>query len=236
MPRETVEVIFFDAGGTLFEVRGSVGESYARIARAFRVAVDPTALEQEFNEAFRAQGPLAFPGVAGNHLEAAERAWWFQVVEAVFRERMEPPQLKAYFSSLYAHFRRAEAWHLFPDVRPALQRLRNAGYRLGIVSNFDSRLDQILVELGIARYFERVVVSSRAGAAKPDPAIFLSALAAFGVTPDHACHVGDTPREDIFGAKAAGVEGILLDRRGEYPDWSHGVCVTGLNDLARLLK
>jgi len=230
------KVVFFDAGGTLFEVRGSVGELYDRIAREHGIAGDPTAIDLAFGAAVRAQGPLAFAGLQGAALEAAERAWWFQVVTAVFADRMGPTLLERYFDALYDYFRLAEAWRLFPDVRPALERLADAGFRLGIVSNFDSRLDQILAALEIERYFESVIVSSRAGVAKPDPAIFQTALVAFGLESRDAWHVGDTPHEDIAGAIAAGVRGILLDRGGRHRAWTHGVRVTSLDDLPAVLR
>jgi putative hydrolase of the HAD superfamily len=232
----TPEVLFFDAGGTLFEVRGSVGEAYGRIAREQGLDVDLDALEGPFRAAFGAQGPLAFPGLHGSALEAAERAWWLRVVAAVFEGRMEGARLERTFDALYAHFRRGDAWRLFPDVVPTLERLAGAGVRLGIVSNFDSRLEEILVDLGISRHFERVVISSRAGAAKPDAAIFRTALSLFGIEPERAAHVGDTPAEDVAGARAAGVHGILLDRGGRHPDWRDGPRVTTLEALLPSLR
>jgi len=226
-------VVLFDAGGTLFEVRGSVGEVYAAAARTFGHELDPRELDREFVRAFGAEGPLVFPGVGPGELAAAERGWWFRVVRQVLRGRMPEAQMKSVFDSLYDLFRRPEVWHVFPDVPPALEWLRRAGHRLGVVSNFDSRLDDVLQALGLADSFEHVVVSSRAGAAKPDPAIFRVALARLAVEPGDALHAGDDIDRDVAGAHAAGLHAVLVDRAGRrapLPD--DAVRITRLDELA----
>jgi putative hydrolase of the HAD superfamily len=80
-----------------------------------------------------------------------------------------------------------------------------------VVSNFDSRLEGVLTGLGLADWFETVVVSSRAGAAKPSPVPFQQALAALGLSPAQAWHVGDSP-EDEAGARAAGLRCLIVRR------------------------
>ena len=59
-----------------------------------------------------------------------------------------------------------------------------------------------------------------AGARKPDPAIFAAALELAGAPPDEALHVGDTPEEDVDGARAAGIRPLLIDREGTGGDIS----------------
>jgi putative hydrolase of the HAD superfamily len=213
MRRASNRTVLFDAAGTLFDVRGSVGEAYARAARRHGLEVDGAELDREFARVFRTQRPLACAGLRGAALDAAERAWWRRVVGALFRERLDAAVFARCFEDLYAYFGRADAWRLFDDVVPELERLRFAGYRLAVVSNFDSRLDGVLGGLGIVGHFEAVIVSSRAGAAKPDPAIFRRALALLGAAPATAWHVGDAPAEDVAGARAAGMRAILVDRR-----------------------
>jgi putative hydrolase of the HAD superfamily len=230
-----MDVVLFDAGGTLFEVRGSVGEVYATAARAFGHELDPRDLDRQFVRAFGAEGPLVFPDVPPAELPEAERGWWFRIVRRVLRGRMTDAQMEPVFDSLYDLFRRPEPWSVFPDVAPALARLRRTGHRLGVVSNFDSRLDEVLQALGLADCFEHVVVSSRAGAAKPDPAIFRRALELFGAAPEEALHVGDAPEEDVAGAGAAGIRAVLLDRRGRYEERGGARRVRSLTELCERL-
>jgi putative hydrolase of the HAD superfamily len=92
----------------------------------------------------------------------------------------------------------------------ALARLRAADLRLGVVSNSDGRVDEALEAAGLRRYFDVVVDSAVAGVEKPDPRIFHVALDALGVLPDEALYVGDLYDVDVVGARAAGIDAILL--------------------------
>jgi putative hydrolase of the HAD superfamily len=101
---------------------------------------------------------------------------------------------------------------LFENTRRVLEDLSRAGTRLGIISNFDSRIDDVLRELDLARYFSSVHISSRVGAAKPNVEIFRHAIAAANL-PAHQCwHLGDNPEEDFEGARSAGMRAVLVRR------------------------
>jgi putative hydrolase of the HAD superfamily len=95
-------------------------------------------------------------------------------------------------------------------TREALERLRAAGLRLGVVSNSDGLVDAALRAAGLRDCFEVVVDSALFGAEKPDPAIFRAALDALGVGPEEALYVGDLYEVDVLGARAAGINAILL--------------------------
>jgi putative hydrolase of the HAD superfamily len=100
------------------------------------------------------------------------------------------------------------------DAVPALTRAREAGARVVVVSNWDVSLAQVLAGVGLAPLLDAVVTSAGAGARKPDPAIFAWALARAGTAPARCLHVGDSLAEDVAGARAAGIEAVLLDRSG----------------------
>lgn len=206
--------VFFDAAGTLLTVNGSVGERYAALARTYGKDVDPREVEAGFRRSFPEAPPLAFPDAPAAKLAELEYAWWRAVVRDVFAGFGPFPRFDDYFDALYAAFARTEAWRLYPETRPMLDALRDRGYRMGVISNFDARLFGLLEGLGIAGYFDPIVASSRTGAAKPDQAIFLHALSACGVGPERAVHVGDTYELDVLGARAAGMAAILIDRVG----------------------
>jgi HAD superfamily hydrolase (TIGR01509 family) len=107
-----------------------------------------------------------------------------------------------------------EARHLWcstaAGTRETLDRLRAAGLRLGVVSNSDGRVEAALTAAGLRDCFEVVIDSALFGAEKPDPAIFRAALEALGVAPEEALYVGDLYEVDVLGARAAGIEAILL--------------------------
>ena len=111
----------------------------------------------------------------------------------------------------------------FADVRPALQDARARGQRLVVVSNWDVSLHDVLRALGLEPLLDAILTSAEAGVRKPAPAIFEQALAlaAAGtpeaIEPGEAIHVGDSLEEDVAGARAAGIEPVLVRRDGGAP-------------------
>lgn len=210
------KVIFFDAVGTLFGVKGSVGEIYSAIARSFGVLASPDALDQAFYQVFKDAPAPTFPEVPSAQLQSAEFQWWRDVIHRTFQEVGVVHQFldfDIFFTRLYNHFATANPWELYPDVIPCLQRWRNQGMPLGVISNFDSRLYRVLNALDLESFFTTVTISSEVGAAKPDPKIFQSAIAHYDVSPEHTWHIGDSRREDYEAAKALGMHGFLLKRK-----------------------
>jgi putative hydrolase of the HAD superfamily len=108
----------------------------------------------------------------------------------------------------------------YPDAAPALRELREEGRSLVAVSNWDCSLPTVLEGCGLGALLDGAVSSAAAGARKPDPAIFEPALEIAGCGPEEALHVGDTPEEDVEGARAAGIRPLLIDRDGNGGDIS----------------
>ncbi len=95
-----------------------------------------------------------------------------------------------------------------------MQDLRSAGFRLGLISNFDLRLYEILKHLRVLDLFEHIVVSSQVGADKPSPRIFEEALRRFQVAPAELLHVGDDEVADGQGPRAVGMQTFILGFAG----------------------
>ncbi|MFN7246532.1 MAG: HAD-IA family hydrolase [Microcystis sp.] len=212
---EKPQVIFLDAVGTLFGVKGSVGAIYSQIAADFGVEVAAESLEQSFLAIFPTSPPLAFAKVEPAQIPELEYRWWRSLTGAVFNnlgylERF--PDFEAFFGELYRHFATAEPWVLYEDVIPALRLWQIQGIELGIISNFDSRIYQVLAELGLEYFFRSITISSQTGAAKPDPEIFQIALQKHDCSPAQAWHIGDSKKEDYQGAKSLGIEAFLIKR------------------------
>ncbi|HLI59230.1 MAG TPA: HAD-IA family hydrolase [Solirubrobacteraceae bacterium] len=120
----------------------------------------------------------------------------------------------------------------FPDAVRLLERARRAGTRAVVVSNWDVSLPEVLERAGLAPLLDGVVASAPVGAAKPSPAIFARALELAGTAAEDCVHVGDSLAEDVAGARAAGIEAVLLDRSGEtVPDAGVRV-ITSLDELS----
>ncbi|MFY8149169.1 MAG: HAD-IA family hydrolase [Prochlorococcaceae cyanobacterium] len=203
--------LLLDAMGTLIGLRQSVGRSYAAVAAEHGLVVEAAAIDRVFPAVYRQAPPLAFPGLAGEELAAAERRWWGERIEEAFRQAagIAPPAELA--EALFDHFAGPAPWKVYADVAPCLERWSAEGIRLGVVSNFDQRLFGLLEALGLAPWLEVVVVSSTAGAAKPSPIPFRQALDRLEVEPARAWHVGDS-REDTEGAAAAGLRPLRIRR------------------------
>jgi putative hydrolase of the HAD superfamily len=105
----------------------------------------------------------------------------------------------------------------YPEVPHALARLRHGGARLAVVSNWDVSLHDVLERTRLRPLVDAVVISAELGVAKPDPAIFRAALDRLGATADGALHVGDSLVHDVAGARAAGLDAVLVSRNGEPP-------------------
>jgi putative hydrolase of the HAD superfamily len=102
----------------------------------------------------------------------------------------------------------------YPEVPGVLARLREGGARLAVVSNWDVSLHDVLERTGLRPLVDAVVISAELGVAKPDPAIFRAALQRLGVAADGALHVGDSLEHDVAGARAAGLDAVLVARNG----------------------
>jgi putative hydrolase of the HAD superfamily len=228
-------VVFFDAADTLFHVKGSVGEAYLSHARKYGVTVGREAIQEAFTRAFADAPPPVFAVNDPQEIKACERLWWFDVVHNVFYRVGIFEGFDDYFDEVFAYFSRPDAWELYPDTLPALRGLETRGVELGIISNFDSRLYEILLGLGIDRFFESVTISSFAGAAKPSARIFQRAIQKHGVEAKDALHVGNSLREDVQAALAAGVGGVLLDRTGTAEPRQDAVTIKSLDELLALL-
>lgn len=200
-------------GDTLVHVHPSVGEVYARLARAHGAEVEAQALQARFEGAWEEMTARVPPGANRYRVfPGGEVAWWREVVRRTFAGAefdAEP-----HFGEFFEAFSGGVAWRAFPEVVPTLEALRARGTRLGVISNWDSRLPVLLEALGLRRYFALVLYSSAEDVEKPSPEIFQRATQRCGVEPARALHVGDRLEEDYRGAQRAGLRALLVDRRG----------------------
>lgn len=162
-----------------------------------------------------------------------ERRMWLEVARDLLdlllpRRRALYPALAQWFSEGWKHFK------VFRDAVPTLKKLREGGYRLAVVSNWEPSLAVTLEHLGLRPYFEAVVASSTEGIWKPDPRLFQIALDRLHVSPDQAVSVGDHVERDIRAAWDAGMQAILLDRFDDYPQFSPRV--RNLSELSEWLR
>jgi putative hydrolase of the HAD superfamily len=117
-------------------------------------------------------------------------------------------ELAAWYTRLHR-----ENLHPFDDTYAALDALRGAGFKLGLLTNGPSFMQRDKVErFGFDRYFDVIVIEGEFGNGKPHARVFQHALAATGAEPASAWHIGDNLYADIGGAQSAGVHAVWIHR------------------------
>jgi putative hydrolase of the HAD superfamily len=159
--------VFFDLVGTLIKAQSSIGAQYAGVARRFGIEADPNALDRVFSAVLARSPTFALPDPAEPDLARREKQAWRAIVRMVFVEAgygwvPRSASFSEYFEALFAHFATCDAWVLYPDVIPALEELRRAGHRIGLISNFDSRVFPLLDRLGLASTLTSVTIPALA--------------------------------------------------------------------------
>ncbi|MCG6956409.1 MAG: HAD-IA family hydrolase [Gemmatimonadetes bacterium] len=201
----TLRAVVFDAGNTLVYV------DPRRLLDIFDAGGVPTDLER-LRRAERLARRRLQDGVAEGH-NGTEPELWREYFDGLLRDGGADdaaiPELALRLREAHA---RSHLWTwVEPDTPGALQSLLDGGYRLAVVSNADGRVEGVLEDVGLRRYFEFVVDSEVVGVEKPDPRIFLEASSRLGLEAEACLYVGDLYPVDYLGAIRAGMEAVLLD-------------------------
>ncbi len=230
--------LFFDCAETLVETRWDMVRFTREIAQAVGLNLTDAGL-YELGKMQQAEEP-DFLRVNQTRDAALGDAWWLEFTRRWLKEIGEPPELAEAISA--ESYRRLYGpdqtqFRLYPDVVPALDRLKADGFKMCIVSNWDFGLHRVVDRLGIAPYFDHILASLVEGVEKPDPGLFQIALQRANVVADEVIHVGDNPIDDIQGAHAAGISALFLDRTGNSdPDSSISSLDLLPNALARAVS
>lgn len=208
-----IKAVFFDAGHTLLYAHPDLGSIYTEVSRPFGVEIASEQFAEILIPVFKeASRDYAATSTASDEQDIA---MWRAITRRVY-ERM--PALgrigfESWFEALYSRFGNHNSWRFYDDVAPVLTTLRKKGLKVGVVSNWDTRLRRISEGVGLTALVDFLVISAEAGIRKPHPGIFQLALEKAGVRPEEALHVGDNPEEDGEGARRAGVKALIIDRR-----------------------
>ncbi len=230
-------VVFLDAQGTLLRAKPSLVGIYGQVFRRFGRDVtegEITGVVADIWAEYRAA--LDPERTAFDTSDELTRLWWADFNGRLFDRLAVEGDRQAFLDALWDVFGLADNWDLFPEVPEVLATLRERGYRLAVVSNWDSRLLEICDHLELSPMVEFVVASAAVGMEKPDPRIFEIALSMAGVSADQAIHVGDDYAADVLGARGAGVDAVLLDRAGHTAPSEGSLTIRSLRELPHLLS
>lgn len=108
----------------------------------------------------------------------------------------------------------AKGWIGYEFIHDALQDLRDSGFKLGMISNWDQTARDVIRNNGIHKYLDHIVISSEVGFEKPDPRIFEAAFELAGVKPKECLYIGDNYYDDGVGSKKVGMDFLIINRFG----------------------
>jgi putative hydrolase of the HAD superfamily len=230
------KAVFFDAGHTLLYAHPDLGTVYSQATATFGVRLAPERFAETFVPVFKETTRVYSQTKTASDPEDLEM--WRDITRRIY-DRLPPLagiRFDSWFETLYRRFGDPEVWRFYDDVETVLGALRERGLRIGVVSNWDTRLKSISDGLGLTRLVDFIVISAEVGVRKPDPGIFRVALAKAGVRPEEAVHIGDLPEEDVEGARRAGVRPVLIDRRKRVTPAALPSDVPVVTSLAGLLR
>lgn len=222
------DAVIFDAADTLFYNRG-----LAALLDSWDQVGDPMLTRSCLDAAIQKVGGRGL-WPSDSATEQERHAAWTHFYGLAFLEAGHaPPTAAACAADCADQVVDPAAYELFGDVPEVLDALEAHGLPLGIVSNFDPLIWQILDRLDLRRRFRSIVTSFDAGCYKPDPRIFRRGADELGVPARAVVFAGDSPYSDVGGATAAGMAAVLVDRARRYPDFA-GPRVTDLRSLPTL--
>lgn len=213
-------LVTFDVTDTLLTTK--FAEHYVEIGSQHGLLVEPGKLARSFKKNF-AQLSKEHP-IYGKYTGLGWKDWWRTIVHNVFREQhasVSTDTLDKVADSLIRCYSTSRCYHKYPGTVDLLNSLREKNIVMGVISNFDQRLESILKDFQIRQYFAFVLTSYDFGMEKPSLPIFEEALRLTRhlrteeILPQEAMHIGDGVNNDYFGAKSAGWNALLIKHDSE---------------------
>jgi putative hydrolase of the HAD superfamily len=228
---DPLDCVLFDAGDTLLAPAPSFQGRFVAVAADHGLPLEEAAVDAAIADAVRA---ASWPSDWTD--PATQRSFWVDFYRQVLAGLGHDGDKLELAEALFAAFSDPAGYRLFDDVRPALDELAGRGIKLGVVSNFEPWLEDILDLQGIGDRFAAVAISGKLGVAKPDPEIFKAALTEAGADPGATVHVGDQPVNDVAAARAVGITPVLIDRYARHPETDGAHRVEDLLELVELVR
>ena len=235
MGDQATEFIFFDAGETLIHPLPSFPELFMTVCAEHGLEVDFEILRTATRKLMAGVEDRQRQGYTFSNEARKSRRFWLDFYGSLVSEMGYGQEDGILPLALYQTFSMPSNYGAYQDVTETLQELRGRGLRIGLISNFEPWLEDLLADLGISDFFEVMVISGREAYEKPHPRIYGLALERGGIDAGQTIHVGDSPISDYDGAREVGMRAVLLDRWGRFPDFQ-GELVKDLRELPGLLE
>jgi len=203
-----IEAVLFDLGNTL--VYSNPEDTFQRILAALGIA---KSLEEVRNAMIKGNKELDIEGNEG--LSAHEFYTQWNMVQ-LKHLGLEGSEARKIAENINAQWWKFAEFHIYPEVKDTLQRLKQTGLKLGLVTGgFEEDIEMILPKTGLDKFFDVKVGVNTTGKRKPHPTAFRYALKQLGVKPREAVFVGDNFEADYAGAQKVGMMPVLIKRKGQ---------------------
>jgi putative hydrolase of the HAD superfamily len=233
---QSIRAVFFDADDTLFEIRGSVGARYALHLKAHGFPITAEQLDEHVPESWKEIVSL-YENEDGNYraYHDRDREIWQLFAQTLFSKVYTeelPPQL---FEDIYNEFGHANSRQLIPHIVPLLETLSRHELILGVFTNNDKRIHQLIPALGLKSHFHHVFCASDIGYRKPSRHAFDGISERIGIPSHELLYIGDCPKNDVEGALNAGWNVIWFGRDAK-KSHERAATITCFSELVQALS
>lgn len=228
-----IRFVTFDCAGTLIDVDWQPAVFATDCVERLGIPVDRAVAESTYSRLLQTRWRHYQQLNLTHDEDVCDRFWreltrdW--MAQSGIETRWEDAIWNEAWDGLYGP--ESRVFKLFDDSLDALQAIRVTGIKVAALSNWDYSLHRVVKLLKIDSMFDVVVASLEEGVEKPEPMIFKIALERLEADPSETLHVGDSPLDDVQGARNAGMKAILLDRREQRPPSK-----TVISDLRQLTE
>ncbi|XP_017139206.1 rhythmically expressed gene 2 protein [Drosophila miranda] len=227
-------LVTFDVTDTLLKLEDPPKQYQKTAAECGVTGLDRQQLERCFRQQFKIMSK-EYPNFGRSSPNLDWQSWWLQLVSGTFRcvdASLPADKLATIGQQLVRVFRTSAGWRHVDGAAELVQSVRDSGKCVGIISNFDPSLPQVLQAMGFAGKFDFILTSYEAGVMKPDARIFKMPLERLNISPDQALHIGNKFDMDYAGARNSGWSGLLVQpKEGNKQGDKHSFA-----SLATLLK
>lgn len=209
MPLHGIKLVTFDATNTFLKFRVPPWEYYATIASNYGFKGNGNDIKPRILQGFKEMNKL-HPNFGKDTIFWEQ--WWTMIVERAFQCDLDKENILKISLKLIEDYKTAKCWEVAQGTEDLLEYLKNYGINVGVISNFDPRLHNVLNNLKLRSFFEFVLTSYDVGISKPDKKIFKLAeeKCKTNISASQCLHIGDDIKNDYEGAMNAGWHALLL--------------------------
>lgn len=211
---KSVKLVTFDVTRTLLHFKIPPGKLYAEFAASHGVSVDADVVVKKFGVNYK-QMSQSHPNFGKTSI--GWEKWWETVIIKSLEDYVRNPSKACEISKdLIDSYKTGDNWVLNEGCEEILSLLKSTGITIGVISNFDPRLEGVLKDKNLDKYFDFILTSYAANCMKPDPKIFDQALILSkinNIVEQEAVHIGDDVENDYIGPKSSGWQALLVSEK-----------------------